>query len=75
MGKTTRRKHTAEFKAKVAIEALREQSTLSELSSKYELSQAQISHWEAEFLKNAAAAFSHQGINHQIPMERYKHAA
>ena len=55
MGKTTRRKHTAEFKAKVAMEALREQSTLSELSSKYELSQAQISRWKAEFIKNAAA--------------------
>ena len=57
MGKSKRRKRTAEFKAKVAIEALREQSTLSELSSKYELSQAQISCWKAEFLKNAAAAF------------------
>ena len=57
MGKSTRRKHTAEFKAKVALEALREQSTLSELSSKYELSQAQISRWKSEFVKNAAAAF------------------
>ena len=42
MWKSKRRKQTAEFKAKVAIEALREQSTLSELSSKYELSQAPI---------------------------------
>ena len=57
MGKSTRRKHTAEFKAQVAIDALKEQSTLSELSTKYELSQAQISRWKAEFLKNVAAAF------------------
>ena len=32
MGKTTRRKRTPEFKAKVAVEALKEQSTLAELA-------------------------------------------
>ena len=75
MGKTTRRKHTAEFKAKVAIEALREQSTLSELSSKYELSQAQINRWKAEFLKNAAAAFggSTERTEKEIQAERDRH--
>ena len=75
MKKSTRRKHTAEFKAKVAIEALREQSTLSELSSKYELSQAQISRWKTEFVKNAAAAFggSTERTEKDIQAERDRH--
>ena len=39
MGKTTRKKYTPEFKAEVALEALKEQSTLAELAKKYEVSQ------------------------------------
>lgn len=75
MGKTTRRKHTAEFKAKVAINALREQSTLSELSTKYEVSQAQISRWKSEFIKNAASAFggSTSGSEKKAAAERDRH--
>jgi transposase-like protein len=38
----SRRKFTSAFKAKVVLEAIREQSTLSELSSKYELESGQI---------------------------------
>ena len=54
---TTRRKLTPEFKAKVVIEALREQSTLADIARKYEISQAQLSRWKKEFISNAAAAF------------------
>ena len=60
MGKTTRKKYTPEFKAKVALEALKEQSTLAELAKKYEVSQVMISRWKGELLKNAGAAFGQQ---------------
>ena len=60
MGKTTRKKYTPEFKAKVALEALKEQSTMAELAKKYEVSQVMISRWKGELLKNAGAAFGQQ---------------
>ena len=37
---TTRKELTPEFKAKVVIEALREQSTLVDIAKKYEITQA-----------------------------------
>lgn len=52
-----RRKFSAAFKAKVALEALKERSTLSELSSKFELHPNQISKWKQEFLASAESAF------------------
>ncbi len=35
MGKAKRRQHSSSFKSKVALEALRERESLSELSSRY----------------------------------------
>ena len=44
MGKGTRRKHSATFKAKVALAALAGEKTLADLSLRYDLGQAR-SHW------------------------------
>lgn len=55
--KRTRRKFSNEFKAKVAIEALKERQTLSELANTYEIHPNQISQWKREFLENAGKAF------------------
>lgn len=55
--KRTRRKFGAAFKSKVAIEALRERSTLSELAEKYELHPNQISIWKQEFIEKSAMIF------------------
>lgn len=55
--KNTRRKFSSAFKTKVVLEALKERSTLSELSQKYEIHPNQIASWKREFLENAGNVF------------------
>ena len=57
MSKTSRRKFAADFKAKVCIEAIREQQTIEALSKKHDLHPTQINAWKKEFLKNSQAVF------------------
>jgi len=57
MSKQTRRNFSAEFKAKVAIEALKEQQTLSELAAKYELHPTQITEWKKQLLGGSVSVF------------------
>ena len=57
MGKTSRRRFTKDFKAKVALEALKEEKTLSELASEHGIHSTQISQWKTELLNNAASLF------------------
>jgi len=55
--KTNRRKFSGAFKAQVAIEALKERETLSELSKKFEVHPQMISKWKHEFIERAAEIF------------------
>jgi transposase len=58
MGKQSRRKFSATFKAGVAIEALKERHTLEELSQKYEVHPSQITAWKKEVMDNMAELFT-----------------
>ena len=58
MTKQTRRKFSADFKAKVALEAIKNQKTLAELSQQYEVNPITISKWKAEFLERMSVIFS-----------------
>jgi transposase-like protein len=57
MTKRTRRKFSPEFKAKVALEAVKNQKTLTELSLYFEVNPVTISKWKTEFLENMSSVF------------------
>jgi transposase len=53
-----RRKHTPLFKAKVALEAIKEQKTSAELASHYQVHPGQIRNWKAVVTKGLVDLFS-----------------
>ena len=52
-----RRKYSAEFKTKVAIEAIRGLKTLNEISSEYEVHPNQVAKWKKQLLNLAPQVF------------------
>ena len=54
---TKRRKFTAELKTKVALAAIREEETVSQISRRYKVHPNQIYKWKQEFLENADKVF------------------
>jgi transposase-like protein len=53
-----RRRHTAEFKAQVALAALREQQTLNELANAYGVHPVQIAQWKKQALTGLPELFT-----------------
>ena len=57
--------YSASFKAKVALEALREHKTLAELSAEFGVHANQITVWKQQLRTGAAAAFDGNGLQEQ----------
>jgi transposase-like protein len=55
--KKIRRNHSPAFKAKVALEAAKDESTIVELSRKYEVHVNQIRAWKRQLLDGAVDVF------------------
>jgi transposase-like protein len=53
----TRKRHPAAFKAKVALEAARQTTTVAELAKAYQVHPVQISQWKKQLLDGAEGLF------------------
>lgn len=58
MSTSRRRRFSAEFKAKVALAAIRGDQTVAELASRYELHPNMIATWKRQAIDNMATVFT-----------------
>ena len=56
-----RRNHSPAFKAKVALAALKDEATLTELATRFDVHASQIMQWKTQLVAQAAAVFSTEG--------------
>lgn len=57
-----RRQHNPEFKAKVALEALKGIEPIQALAAKYQIHPTQITQWKQELLAQLPAVFARKGV-------------
>ena len=62
---TTRRRFTSEFKARVALEALRGDKTVQEIASHHKVHPNQVSTWKRQAVAGLSEVFSN-GADHEI---------
>ena len=64
-----RRNFSSSFKSKIALEAIRGEQTLAEISSKHGIHQSQVTTWKKQALDGMSALFSTNPVG-----EKAKHA-
>lgn len=74
MGKKTRRNHGSAFKAKVALEAVKGEQTMSELASRFQIHPNVIGQWKKELVERAGEIFNKDKQADQGPDVKELHA-
>lgn len=64
-----RTKYSGDFKAKVALEAIKGEMTLAQLAAKHGVHQTLINSWKRQAIENMAAAFSSKAEQAQADRE------
>jgi transposase len=52
-----RRKHSSDFKKKVALEAIREQKTINQIAKEFQIHPVQVSEWKKQLLNGCGSIF------------------
>ena len=65
----TRRQFTAKFKFEVALTAMKESETISEIASRYEVHPTQVKQWKSELRKAGPEIFSQTKTKKQEEQE------
>ena len=68
--KNKRRNHSAAFKAKVALAAIKGDKTIAQLASQYEVHPTQIAQWKKQLLESLPEIFSCRGQNDRQDQEQ-----
>jgi putative transposase len=64
-----RKNHSKEFKAKVALEAVKGVQSLSELASRYKIHPTQIAQWKKHLVEGAPRMFERGGSGRALDAE------
>ena len=64
-----RRNHSADFKAKIAIQAIKGEKTLAQIASEHQIHPVQISQWKKTAQEAIPAAFSQKQIKLAVQQE------
>ena len=68
MTKRTRRNHSADFKAKVALAAIKGDKTIAQLSDQHGVHVSQITAWKEQLQASAANVFGPGGASPAVPV-------
>lgn len=69
MTRRPRRNHTAGFKAKVALAAIKGDKTLAELAEQFDIHPNQITEWKSRLLEGAAGVFGEARADQPSPVD------
>jgi transposase len=64
MGKTTRKRYSADFKTKVALDAIRGELTVAQLTAKHGIHQTMISDWKKQAIEGLSTVFQTKPEGH-----------
>ncbi len=70
---TTRRRFTADFKSRVALEALRGDKTIQEIAAKRKVHPNQVSTWKRQAMDGLSAVFSNGADKSRVDHEDEVH--